>query len=452
MEKVSEERKIALYLINRVETEKSYINILLNKYLENYKLRGKNRRLITQLVYGVVCHKNTLDWYLENVCKTKKQDVTLLNILRMAAYQFIYLDRIPDYAIINEAVNMAKNYGGKGMGGFVNAVLRDLIRKYKSIKLPSKEADPIKYYSLSFSHPEWLIKLYLEKFGENLTEQICEANNITPPLSVRINTLKISKDEIRNILKEKGFEFKESNFIPEVFHIILKSESSLWEMDEYTKSLFQIQDESSALVGLALNPGEEDIVIDLCAGPGGKITHLAALMNNKGVLVGCDIYPARLKAVEQSSSNFGIKNIKLFLGDARKIFPGDFKEKADKVLADVPCSGLGVLRRRLDARWNKDQKDLNKFPELQYEILETGYNCLKSGGTVVYSTCTIIPEENENIIYKFLENHKNVKIDNLKNILSPQLHSFINKEGFVKILPSKEHTMDGFFIARLIRN
>ncbi len=446
MTKEINERKIVLDILNKVDTNKSYVNILLNNYLKNTEINNQKWRLITELVYGVIRRRNTIDWYLSNLCKLKVQDNNIINILRIGAYQILFLDRIPDYAIVSESVNLAKKYGNKSQGGFVNAVLRNLKRKYKEMQFPKKENDLVKYFSLIYSFNEWLIKLFLDKFGEEKTQEICTASNLPAPITIRVNTIKISNDLFKNNLINNGIIFKESKFINGNFLIELKSENSLLEKEEYQKGWFQIQDESSTLAGLAVCPQPDELVIDLCSAPGGKITHLAALMKNKGRLIGGDIHPARLNLVAENSKRLGIEIIELY--EVSQIIK-NFSQKADRVLVDVPCSGLGVLRRRLDARWNKKHEDIKKIPSLQYKILEDGYKCLRQGGILVYSTCTILPEENEEIIFKFLRNHPDMKIENLANILTESVKNFIDLKGFLKILPSPSHTMDGFFIARL---
>ncbi|MBI5417928.1 class I SAM-dependent methyltransferase [Candidatus Poribacteria bacterium] len=239
--------------------------------------------------------------------------------------------------------------------------------------------------------------------------------------------------------------------MPGSFIMELNSKISLLEMDEYKNGWFQIQDESSALVSKIVNPLPGELVLDLCAAPGGKTVHMASLMNNKGRIIAGDINSARLKLISDNAKRLGVNIIEFNEGDARIVFPEKFSGKASHVLLDAPCSGLGILRRKLDARWNKKYEDIKALPSLQYELLESGYKCLIKGGTLVYSTCTIIPEENEDIIIKFLKNYPDMQLKNLKDCIPGEINKFAAQEGWIKILPSPSNSLDGFFIAGLVK-
>ena len=343
-------------------------------------------------------------------------------------YQIFFLDRVPNSAAVNESVELSKNFCGFGESKFVNGVLRSAIRDPHKSDFPTSY--DVKSLALRNFHPLWLVKLFVKEFGLDATKKILAFDNTDPPLCLRVNFLKTTREDIFNALKIFEFKAEPSNFAPE--GIICRGHGALDKFQPLRNGLCQVQDESSMTASRFLDPKPGEFVIDCCAAPGGKTTHLAELMNNRGRIIAADIYERKLKHVKQNAERLGIKIIEPLLIDARKI--GEkFFEQADKVLVDAPCSGLGVLRRKADLRWKKNPDELNSLPALQSEILSSAAETLKRGGILVYSTCTITRRENEDVVEKFLATHENFQLIEMKTLL-----------------PHVTNT-DGFFSAKLIK-
>ncbi|MBO6303527.1 MAG: 16S rRNA (cytosine(967)-C(5))-methyltransferase RsmB, partial [Selenomonadaceae bacterium] len=301
----------------------------------------------------------------------------------------------------------------------------------------------LEFLSLATGHPLWIIKRWEELFGYDETKKLAELNNKEPILSVRTNTLKTTREEIFKELSKQNIESKLSEIVPE--GILISKHNSLDNMEIIQSGKAQVQDESSMLVAHILSPEENDFVIDLCAAPGGKTTHIAALMKNKGKILATDIYSHKLTKINENAKRLGIDIIETKELDGREI-GNAYENKADKVLVDAPCSGLGVLRRRPDARLKKTEEDIKKLPILQNELLESGAKAVKNGGVLVYSTCTIEPRENEEVVIKFLDKHSEFYLDNTGDCLPLKKRD----EKMIQLLPTRDNT-DGFFIARMIK-
>lgn len=437
-------RTIALNILNEVYQEKAYANISLSRHLSKNDLSEQDRRFITELVYGTVKAGDTILWILKKFINRPftKIEPTILNILRLGVYQIVFMDKIPVSAACNEAVNLAKKFSNLGSAKFVNGVLRNLIRQPEKYAMPTgNKAIEI---SVREQHPLWLVKKFIHTFGSEATLKLCQFNNTNAPLVLRTNTLKITRTELINELKKSNCEVTPSQLTPE--GIICQSHPALNKLKPLQNGMAQVQDESSMLVAHVLNPKPNDCIIDTCSAPGGKTTHIATLMNNIGIIIAGDIYEHKLKLINENATRLGINIIKTQLLDARKI--GElYPKKADKILVDAPCSGLGVLRRKPDSRWNKTEELLHELPPLQLEILNSATQALKINGVLVYSTCTIMPEENQNVIDKFLSTHPNFILDDVHKYL-PFKHK--SKTKTLQLMPHIDHT-DGFFIARLIR-
>ena len=402
-------RETALKILYKIDEEKAYSNIVLNSEIKKQKekLQRKDIGLISEIVYGVTTWRITLDEIIEKYSKIKLKKISkwILNILRMSIYQIIFLDKIPKAAAVNEGVNLAKKYGNRGSIGFVNAVLRKVDKKdYTGL---FEEKDNIKRISITTSMPEWII-LELKKEGVSIEkiEEICKNSNIRPSISVRINNLKINKQELKEKLQEKGIKTEDG--ILNDF-LILNNIKDIENMEEFTQGYFTVQDEVAGLTALVLNPQPGENVLDACSSPGGKTTYLAELMKNQGNIVATDIHEHRTKLVENAAKRLGINIIKTSVQDAT-IFNENYKEKFDKILLDVPCLGIGVLKRKPDIKWQKEQKDVDEISKIQYKILENCSKYLKKNGEIVYSTCSIFKKENERIIEKFIKNNSEIQI------------------------------------------
>lgn len=419
-------RKTAYEILLDVEKNEAYSNFATNYFVK--KNAPDKEAFVRELVYGVLENKILLDYYLDEliprgVRKLKKQELTLL---RMGLYQLIYMDSVPEYAAVNETVNMARRFV-RGQERFVNGVLRGYLKKRGEIKLPDAAKEPVKYLSVAYSVREWIVKLWLETYGMEKTEEILKAINLTPKLSVRVNLMKTETRVLADELKKEGFDVEISDKTDRGFLI---SGSKLLESEAYSNGLFSVQDIASIMASdiLGANPG--DSVADVCAAPGGKTLATAERMQNKGSIIAMDIYEHKLKLIEEQASRCGIDIIRTKCHDSTKE-AYELTGKCDRVLADVPCSGLGVMGRKPEIKY-RENPDLEELIARQGEILAKASRYVKPGGTLVYSTCTINKEENENQIERFLEKNKDFTVD---------------KE--IQLLPTEG--TDGFFICRMIR-
>ena len=441
-------REIALKCLYKIEKENAYSNIILDKTIKNNQrsLESRDIGLISELVYGVTTWKLTIDEIIKKHSKIKLKKISpwIINILRMGIYQIIYLDKIPKSAAVNESVYLAKKYGHKGSSSFVNAVLRKIekndLDEFYNIQ------DDVKRISITTSMPEWIVEELLKQKEKTEVEKICINFNQKPKLIIRVNTLKTNQEELQNKLNERKIEFKKTetrNFM------ILKKQKSIENIDLFQNGYFTVQDLSAGLVATVLNPAEGDTVLDCCSAPGGKTTQLAELMNNQGRIEAWDIHEHRTKLVEQNAQRLGIKIIETKIYDATKINT-NLIEKFDKILLDVPCLGLGVIKRKPDIKWQRKFEDIENISKIQYNILENCSQYLKKGGELVYSTCSILEEENQNIIEEFLEKNKEFQYSKYKNLPNyEQIKKFIIKQKYLSIIPDAEY--DGFFICKLKR-
>lgn len=447
-------RKLALEILYKIDKEGAYSNIVLNEMLNKNKnnLNKKDIGLISEIVYGVTTWKLTLDEIIKNhsSVKIKKISPWILNILRMSIYQIVFLDKIPKSAAVNEGVNLAKRYGNKGSIGFTNAVLRKIDKKDYEDLFEIK--DKKEMISKTTSMPIWIIEEFIK---EGLTyeqiKEICRNSNKRPNISIRVNKLKTTKESLIEKLKAKNIDVTEKSELDDF--IILNKAKDIENMEEFKQGLFTVQDEAAGLTALILNPKENEEVLDACSSPGGKTTYMAEIMKNKGKIEALDIHEHRTKLVEDAANRLGINIIKVHLQDATK-FNKEYEEKFDKVLLDVPCLGIGVLKRKPDIKWQRKVEDIKKITKVQTEILNTCSSYLKKGGELVYSTCSIFKSENQDIINKFVEENENFKIqeiilpkhaEDIKNYFK----KFIIDRKFLQVYQNQK--TDGFFICKLLR-
>lgn len=422
-------RGVAVKLVTAVMDDGAYTNIELNKCLRSSDFDDKNRRFLTELVYGTVKSCNILDWYLNKLvnCPIKKIEPLVLNVLRVAVFQLLYLERVPAAAVVDEAVKLAKIFANPGAAQMVNGVLRNFLRKKNQFVLPDNVVDRM---ALTLWHPRFLVKKWLKYYGVEDTEKLCIFNNEPASLCIRVNTLQITRDALIQELKDNGVEAKKSTISAD--GIILEKHQNLKNLYDRVGGKFYIQDESSMLVAKLLAPEQGQKVLDLCAAPGGKTTHLAQLMQNKGEIIACDIYPHKLELIKNNAQQLGINIIKTQLNDAT-VLNTDFVDRFDAVLVDAPCSGLGVLRHRAEIRWRRTQENLKVFPPLQTAILTNAAQYVHKDGFLVYSTCTIEQSENHYIVTDFLQKHSNF------HLISER-----------QLLPQTDNT-DGFYLAKMRR-
>lgn len=436
-------RKMAYNVLFDIEKNKNYSNMAINKHFKDCNLDKRDRGFATEIIYGVVENKIYLDYIIDKLSKikTNKLNLKVKILLRMGIYQILFLDSVSDYAGVNETVNLAKKIDNRS-SGFINAVLRNVIRQKETIGEVNIE-DPVDYLSTKYSYDRWIIRNWISNFGKDFTEDLLEANNEKPSIYLRVNTLKINRDELIQLLEKQEVKCEKVLFIDEAIKV--NNLKNIENNELYKKGFFTIQDISSMLVGKVLNPKENSQVIDICSAPGGKTTHIATLMNNTGKVVSRDIYDHKINLIKNSVNRLGLKNVTVELFDALNL-DKESVEKFDYVLADVPCSGLGIIRRKPEIKY-KEKDELKDLPKLQREILQNASKYVKVGGTLVYSTCTVQDNENIEVVESFLQSNKRFEFEKIENI-NVDLEN--EDKGYIKIYPNV-HGMDGFFIAKLKR-
>ena len=433
-------REKALEILSRVETG-AFADSLLDRARQTFDARDS--AFILELVYGTLRNRTLLDWTLNQFSTQPltKTDTWTRNILRLGAYQMLFLDKVPVSAAVNTAVDLAKDHGNKS--SYVNGLLRNLDRKRASIVGPGPD-DPVKKLSILHSHPEWLVMRWVKRFGEETTEKLLRENNQPAPLVVRANTLKTTRDRLKASLEAEGAAAIETAY--STVGLVIISSPGLRSFTAYAQGWFMVQDQAAQLIGLMLGPRPGETVLDACAAPGGKATHLAELMENRGSVIALESDQGRLGRIRENSTRLGITIISPVRGDATKYQEGRF----DKVLIDAPCSGLGVLRRHPDGRWNKNERTISERAILQRGILENCASLLKPGGALVYATCTTEPEENEEVINSFLAKHNEFTQEDPQQFLPASTARLVDDKGFFRTFPN-EPAMDGFFGVRLVR-
>jgi len=401
------------------------------------------------LTYGVFRWRGKLDWVIRQFSKIPLEKIELetLNILRLGLYQILFLSRTPASAAVNESVELAKRIRGKGGAGFVNALLRSSIRQKDEIYYPDIAEEAALHISINQSHPLWLVERWVKEMGVEETLNICTFNNRISSLTLRTNTLKMNRKDLLEKLRQKELEPFPTTYSEE--GIVLKDPPPTSELPSIKEGLYIIQDEASQLVTAVLDPKPGERILDGCAAPGGKTTHIAQKMENQGEIYALDLGQGKLDLIEEMCQRSGIKIVKTIKGDAAQPLPILRGLKFDRVLADVPCSGFGTLRRNPDLKWRRGEGDIKRLSELQFSILKNLSVYVKEGGVLIYSTCTIFHEENEDVVEKFLEGHPEFQLDRMDKVLPEKYHTFIQNRYF-KTFPPKDE-MDGFFVARMIK-
>mgnify|MGYP003893504703 CR=1 FL=1 len=441
-------RETALKILYDVSENSAYSNIAVNKHLESRELREIDRAFATELAYGTVKWLIEIDYIIDKFSsvKTKKLSPWIKNILRLGIYQLLHTDKIPVSAACNTSVELAKRYGHQASSKFVNAVLRNISRSSKNIPYPDK-SDIVHYLSIVYSHPKELVDCWLKLFGAEFTESLLESNNQVPDFSVRVNTLKTNRKALIEALEQEGYKAAEGRYLEEA--VILDNPSSITKLDAFQRGEFTVQDESSMLSSVVLEPAEGQLAIDVCSAPGGKATHIAQLMKNKGTVLARDIHPHKLKLIESNAARLGIDIIKTELMDAVKL-DENLVGKADRVLVDAPCTGLGIIRKKPDIKYSRNLAEQKAIVELQRKILANAAKYVKPGGYLVYSTCTIMPEENLENLKAFLEENRDYRLVSFKEQLPENLKAETAQEGYIQLYPNINKT-DGFFISKLVR-
>lgn len=434
-------RGTAIKILNRIERTDSYLDKLLDYELKNSEISGPDKALLYEIVHGVVRWTGRLDWILSGFYKGQfsKALPLMKNALRVALYQIMFLDKVPEYAAVNEAVEFVKKFQGQKPADITNAILRNIARNKNSLRYPDPEENLIGYYSAYYSHPQWLVKRWLSRYGREGAEKLMIANNERPYLTLRINQLKVNPSEFLRLMDSVNLKYSTGSYIPEYCRLHNLTNIAGWEY--FAQGYFTIQDESAGLACRLLGAEPGMRVLDMCAAPGGKSAYLADLMGNSGEITALDYFESRLGLLQQNNERLGVTNVKTVATDALDYISEPF----DRVLLDAPCTGFGTLSKKPDIKWKKELVDIHNVSKLQSQLLDKAASLVKEDGIIVYSTCTIEPDENFEIVRKFLAAHPEFRLEDA----APFVPAGVTDEnGCVQTLPHI-HKTDGAFAARL---
>lgn len=436
-------RGTAVKILTRVEQTDAYLDKLLDMEMNESDFSPQDKRLLNELVHGVLRNQSKLDWVLTGFYHGQYSKVVpnVRNALRISLYQIIFLTRIPHHAAVNQAVEFVKKYRGQKLADTMNGLLRNIARNVENIRYPIATADEIQYLSVVHSHPTWLVKRWHSRFGFEATESLCKSDNMRPFLTLRPNPMKTTYESLIHELEEMGIDYRRCFFLSN--YVTVRNLPNIRQTKNFIDGHFTIQDESAGLVSMLMDPKPGEYIIDLCSAPGGKAVHSAELMKNEGKIIAIDRYFTRLNLVRHATDRLGVSIIDLMEADAATV---DL-EPADRVLLDAPCSGLGVLSKKPDIKWKRQPEDIANLVELQKQMLENAVHLVKPGGVLVYSTCTIEPEENLLQIKSFLERHPDFEVEHAGKFLPAEV---VSVHGFMETFPHKQR-MDGAFAARLIK-
>ena len=439
-------RKTALHILMHAAQKKTTLDRALDACRPQLAgLTQQDKNLCHAIVFGVLRHRNYLDFIIQAFSNTKisRMDLSVLYILRMAVFQMQFLDRVPDFAAINTGVDLAKAQGGKKIAGFVNAVLRNAARGIDSLVWPDLHKHLVDHVSVVYSIPLWLAQRWYNRYGPDTTLDLCRALNRIPPITLRTNTLKTSRTELGRQLAAAGHKFDFTRFSPDGV-LLTGAGIHVENLTGFSSGLFQIQDEAAQLVSRVLNPKKGERILDACAGLGGKSLHLAQLMENTGQITAVDTEGNKLVQLTSEAQRLGITCVTTQVMDLLRADISDFPKFFDRVLVDAPCTGLGVLRRNPDARWERSVQDIQRMAARQKRLLNSAANLVKPGGTLVYAVCSCEKEENEAVIAAFLKKRKDYVLDPMGHFCGYAC------DRFFTTFPDT-NGMDGFFAARLTR-
>jgi 16S rRNA (cytosine967-C5)-methyltransferase len=450
--KIDKPRELALKTLVSLEKAGEYTgNYLEDIFSKNPGFDERDRAFTGNLIQGVIRFRLKLDYIIGGFSKTplKKIDNTVLNILRLAVYQIYFLDRVPESAAVDRAVDQVKALKGhQHVVPFVNGLLRNLCRNKDGIKYPDHKKAALKYLSSYYSFPAWHAQRCFDEFGLAVTEELFEAQNRFPSINIRVNRLKTSADALIKVLNDEGINAVPAEYVPDC--LILENFSGRIErLASFKKGLFQVQDQAAQVIPWLLDVKPGQSILDVCAGLGGKSTHLMELMDGKGAVTSLDTDKRRLALLDENAKRLGITGIKRVVADASTPFPDDLQGAFDRVLIDAPCSGLGTIGRHPDIKWNRTEIDIKRISRIQRKILENAAEAAKSGGLILYAVCTYTREENRVVVDNFIKKNSTVSFVDIRTIVPEWGRNLIDNEGFFRSYPHR-HKMDGFFAA-LIR-
>ncbi len=435
---------IVLYVLNSTIADRKYPDILLGGLFKKEEFSSSEKAAVNELVYGILRHRARLDHIIEHASSAviPRLHLNIINILRICTYQAVFSDASPA-GIINNAVALSARE--EKFSGFVKRTVEAIIRNKDAVVFPDKEKNPVEYISVYHSHPVWIVEKWLREFGDiGEVEALCRANNIIPPLMIRVNPLKTSKEALQKMLNDEGYPSSPAVFSP--FGLVMEKKEGIFRTEAFRKGLFEVQDEGSQLITLLTGAAPGETVIDTCAGNGGKTLLLSGLMKNLSEVIAYDTGTGKLSNLRRRAERAGATNIRTVDIEGLQ----EYRDRADCVFIDAPCSGTGVFRRNPDAKWRLEQKDIPEIAVKQKEIIREYSGLVKPGGRLVYATCTISREENEEVVHGFLEEKKEFYVIPPSE-MNPLFERFTTGEGFFRSLPHV-HDMDGFFGAVMRRN
>ena len=425
------------------------LDAVLDRLTQNADLSRREMALANALVYGVLRHKGLLDHTIDHFAAKgiASMDKRITTILRIALFQLRFMDRIPESAAVNTAVELAKIHASEKSGGFVNAILRSCLREPDQPDLSALE--PVKKLATETSMPQWLVEKWVQRMGFEEAEELCRASNEIAPITVRTNTLKTTREALMERLSPQVSHLSKTAISP-LGISFSAPKVPIFELDAFKKGLFQVQDEAAQLIALMANPTPGQRVLDLCAGVGGKSGHLAQCMENRGELVSMDVEGYKLQSLAREMKRLGVTCITTHAADLCSESPDLIKEGFDLVLVDAPCSGLGVIRRNPDTKWRHFKRNATRHAKKQKTILSAAARCVRPGGTLVYAVCSTEPEENQEVISAFLEKHTDFRMMEPFDMPPEGAKSLATPQGAITTQPHR-HAMDGFFAARMRR-
>jgi 16S rRNA (cytosine967-C5)-methyltransferase len=417
--------------------------------LEAPLLTDLDKAFVREVVYGVLRWQGKLDWIISvySHIKPHRMERAVITLLRMGAYQLLFMDRVPPRAAVDESVKLAKGIKKADAAPFINSILRGIAEGRKEVSYPDLQTNPLDHIATLYSHPLWMVRRWVDQLGTEETIALCQADNQIPPFTVRVNTLKGSREEVMDQLRDEKIGATPTPFSP--LGLVIPDPPPLTTWGLLQGGWLQVQDEAAQLVSMLLAPQPGERVLDVCAAPGGKTTHLAQVMEDRGEIVAMDVSQTKLELLQENCRRLGITIVKALAQDAATsppFPPGSF----DRVLVDVPCTGFGTLRRNPDGKWRLKEADIPRLQQLQRTILTQAATMVKRAGVLVYSTCTMTPEENEGVIEAFLSERKEFCLEDASPFLPPGSEGLVDSTGHLRTLPSR-HGMDGFFAARVRR-
>ena len=447
----SNARACAVKILVRCERSDAYLDKLIDAEMRNSLLNDFDKSLLNELTHGVIRWMRRLDWFLNGFYRGQYEKCLsdVKNAMRVALYQILFLNKIPYSAAVNEAVEFVKKIRGDKLAGVVNGLLRTIIRTLDALVWPTREIDEVNYLGIIQSHPNWIVRRWISRFGFDEAQKLCESNNKRPFLTLRINKSKIKPEDFYAHMQEINTPFSQCCYLD--YFYTTKMISRIYDDEFFKKGYFTIQDESAGLVSHLLSPREGDLILDVCAAPGGKASHISELTNNKCKIIAIDKYLSRSDTMKKTFDRLEMSNVLAFHEDISNprtdLMKTKIVGKVDKVLVDAPCSGLGVLSKKPDIKWKREPKDIYELQNLQLELLEKASEYVKPNGVLVYSTCTIEKDENIDVVKKFLQSHSEYCLDDAKKYLPSEV---VGKEGCMELFPHL-HNTDGAFGARLIK-